>query len=69
MRPVEHTATSPAEMSSADGDVLGGAVGVGEALGAGAGVGAAGVEDDGVHPAVGATCRVQVTGAAARGWW
>ena len=34
------------------GDVLGRAVGVEKALGAGAGVGAAGVEDDGVDPAV-----------------
>ena len=50
--PVEQTATSPAETPSAVGDLLGGGVGVLEALRAGAGVGAAGVEDDGVDPAV-----------------
>ena len=52
IRPVEQTATSPADSSSAIGDPLRGGVGVLEAGRAGAGVGAAGVEDDGVDPAV-----------------
>ena len=65
IRPVEQTATSPAPMPERGGDVLGGAVRVGEAGGPGAGVGAAGVEHD--RATAGRrrrTCRVQSTGAA-----
>ena len=51
--PVLATATSIAPRPSSRRGVLGGGVGVLEALGPGAGVGAAGVEDDGARPLAG----------------
>ena len=54
MMPVEQTATSTGADSAEDlGGLLGGGVGVLEALGPGARVGAAGVEDDGAQRAAG----------------
>ena len=50
--PVEQTTTSLAEMPSSSAVFSAVRVRVLEALRTGAGVGAAGIEDDGVHPAV-----------------
>ena len=52
------------------GGVLGGGVGVLEALGPGAGVGAAGVEDDGPRPlARRAPAGSRAPGRPGSGWW